>query len=324
MEIGGYLNLESNRDNSYHKEAIKLNSGRNCLRVLIRSRKIKKIHLPYYICDSVINACSSENCKINFYFLNQKFKLNDKIINFNIKTDYLYLVNYCGLLTNEDIENYYKKYQNIILDNTQDFFRRPLPNIDTIYSCRKFFGVPDGAYLYTNVEVKENYKYDYSFNRMLHILGRYELGAETFYQKYIENEMKISSLPINYMSKLTDNMMRIIDYETSFERRSKNYNYLYKELNTINQLALPANIAGAFAYPLLINDVQDAREQLIKEKIFIPQYWKEVLTRTVKGSIEYQYTQNILWLPCDQRYTEIEMSYMLNKIRLITGDQNAK
>lgn len=319
MEVGGYLNLESNRDNSYHKNAIKLNSGRNCLRVLIKHRKIRKIYLPYYICDAVIEACNLEKCKINYYCLNQEFKIKNEIINFDVDTDYLYLVNYCGLLSNKDIKNYQKKYQNIILDNSQDFFRHHFFNIDTIYSCRKFFGVPDGAYLYTNINISENYEYDYSYDRMLHILGRYELGAEKFYQHYRENEAKISSLPIKYMSKLTDNMMCVIDYEYSMETRSKNYAFLYKELNNINQLQLPANIKGAFSYPLLIVNAQTIKAHLTKEKIFIPQYWKEVLNRTNEGTFEYQYTQDILWLPCDQRYTEKEMSYMVKKIKLIIG-----
>lgn len=319
MEIGGYLNLESNTDNSYHKDAIKLNSGRNCLRVLIRSRKISRIYLPYYICDSVIDACNLENCKINFYSLSSNFKIKNQLINFDLKTDYLYLVNYGGLLTTNDVDNYYKKYQNIILDNTQDFFRHRFLDIDTIYSCRKFFGVPDGAYLYTDANINENYEYDCSYDRMEHILGRYELGAERFYQYYIENEAKISSLPIKYMSRLTDNIMRGINYEKSMEQRNKNYSFLFKEMNNMNQLNLPSNIMGAFAYPLLIGDAQKIREKLIKEKIFIPQYWKEVLTRTAEESIEYQYAQNILWLPCDQRYTEKEMSYMVDKVRLVTG-----
>lgn len=319
MEIGGYLNLESNQNNLYHKNAIKLNSGRNCLRVLIRHRKIKKIYLPYYICDAVIEACNLENCDICYYPLNPGFRIKNEIIDFNKDTDFLYLVNYCGLLTNEDIKNYYKKYQNIILDNTQDFFRYNLFNIDTIYSCRKFFGVPDGAYLYTNINIQENYEYDYSYDRMLHILGRYELGAEKFYQSFKENEAKISLLPIKYMSKLTDNIMRIIDYKYCMKTRSNNYIFLYNELNSLNQLELPANIEGAFSYPLLTDNAQNVKEYLVKEKIFIPQYWKEVLDRTSEGTVEYQYTQNILWLPCDQRYTEKEMSYMVEKIKLIAG-----
>lgn len=45
----------------------------------------------------------------------------------------------------------------IILDNTQSFFQKPISGIDTIYSCRKYFGVPDGAYLSTNILLMMNW-----------------------------------------------------------------------------------------------------------------------------------------------------------------------
>lgn len=41
-EIDGYLELEQNSGNEFHSSGIALNSARNCLRYLIRTRKIKK------------------------------------------------------------------------------------------------------------------------------------------------------------------------------------------------------------------------------------------------------------------------------------------
>ncbi|MCM1425515.1 MAG: hypothetical protein NC118_02815 [Eubacterium sp.] len=319
MEIGGYFELEQNEDNSYYKDAIKLNSGRNCLRVLIRNRHIKHIYLPYYICDTVVEICRRENCRIDFYFLGERFKLKDEIADFKCDTDYLYLVNYCGLLTKEEIINLKNKYQNIILDNTQAFFIRPLLDIDTIYSCRKFFGVPDGGYLYTSADISEQYTQDYSYNKMAHILGRYEMGAEAFYKNYVQNEENISFEPIKYMSKLTDNMMRSIDYNKVIKIRNQNYYRLTERLQYLNELTLSEKLYGAFAYPLLIKNADKLRRRLIQEKIFIPQYWKEVLQKVPKETIEYQYTQNILWIPCDQRYTEVEMDYIADKIDLAGG-----
>ena len=314
MEIGGYFELEQKEDNSYHKDAIKLNSGRNCLRVLIRNRHIRRIHLPYYICDTVVEACRKEDCEVNFYFLGEGFKLKNEIADFDYSMDYLYLVNYCGLLTVDEILNLKNKYQNIILDNVQAFFVDQISNIDTIYSCRKFFGVPDGAYLYTSAEIMEQYEQDYSYKRMMHILGRYELGAEAFYKTYTQNEENISYEPIKYMSRLTNNMMRGIDYNKVAEVRNQNYCRLSEKLRCWNKMDLPESLYGAFAYPLFIMDAEQVRQRLIREKIFIPQYWKEVVKRVSKETIEYQYTQNILWVPCDQRYNEREMDYIINKI----------
>lgn len=314
MEIGGYFELEKNSGNLYHKSAIKLNSGRNCIRALIRNREIKKIYLPYFICNAVVEACYLEKCEINYYFLNQNLRPQNDILNFDFKSDYLYLVNYAGLLTVSEIENYKKQYQNVILDNAQAFFMYPIAGIDTIYSCRKYFGVPDGAYLYASIDFTEKYDQDYSYCRMTHILGRYDLGAEKFYDKFVKNEEQFSNMPIRYMSKLTDNMMRGIDYNSSMNRRTNNYCLIYNALRKWNNLILPEKILGAFSYPLMVDNAAKIRRKLAEEKIFIPQYWKEVLDRVPEGRIEYQYAKNILWIPCDQRYSKIEIDYLIDRL----------
>ena len=59
-----------------------------------------------------------------------------------------------------------KIYGNIIVDHTHAFFQKPLKGIDTLYSCRKFWGVSDGAYLSTDASLTENKTVDYSAERM--------------------------------------------------------------------------------------------------------------------------------------------------------------
>ena len=66
----------------------------------------------------------------------------------------VYIVNYYGLFSEEQLISLKNKYGNIVVDNAQAFFTEPVKGIDTIYSCRKFFGVPDGGYAYTEKLVK--------------------------------------------------------------------------------------------------------------------------------------------------------------------------
>lgn len=95
--------------------------------------------------------------------------------------EYLYLVNYYGQLTDDRILEYKGIYGNIIVDHTHAFFQRPLPGVDTLYSCRKFLGVSDGAYLSTDARLNPEAKpLDHSMGRLEHILGRYEYDAGTF------------------------------------------------------------------------------------------------------------------------------------------------
>ena len=56
-EIGGYFELDRYRLPMLHEEALALNCGRNCLSYLIEARNIKKILLPYFMCNVVSDTC---------------------------------------------------------------------------------------------------------------------------------------------------------------------------------------------------------------------------------------------------------------------------
>ena len=73
-EIGGYIELDTYYLPMLHEEAIALNCGRNCLAYLFRSRKIKKIKVPYFICNSIFDVCERENVEKIFYHIGMDFK----------------------------------------------------------------------------------------------------------------------------------------------------------------------------------------------------------------------------------------------------------
>ena len=60
------------------------------------------------------------------------------------------------------------------------FYQYPVNGVDTLYTCRKYFGVPDGGYLYTDTKLNDDLEIDISYERMEYILGRYEVSAEMF------------------------------------------------------------------------------------------------------------------------------------------------
>ena len=153
-EIGGYIEFEHYHGKEYYQDGIALNCARNALRYLIKLYQITKIYIPYYCCDVVFDVCKLEKVEVYFYHIDKKFHplLTEAIID-EVKrssTCFLYVINYYGQLNNTDINSFSKIVNNhIIVDNVQAFFQKPIKDINTIYTCRKFFGVPDGAYVYT-------------------------------------------------------------------------------------------------------------------------------------------------------------------------------
>ena len=56
-EIGGYIELDTYTGAMLHEKAIALNCGRGALEYLCEAKMIRKLYLPYFLCDSVPNLC---------------------------------------------------------------------------------------------------------------------------------------------------------------------------------------------------------------------------------------------------------------------------
>lgn len=296
-EIGGYLGLEQFGGQEYHPQAIALNSARNALLYVLQGRKISKLFIPYYLCDSVSRVCEDYGFVYEHYNISSDFlpEFSEKM-----KTgEYIYVVNFFGQITNNKAREIKKKYGNMIFDNVHAFFQPPLSGVDVLYSCRKFFGVSDGAYLYTSIKETENLTQDISKDRMMHILGRFEKTGSEYYKFFLENERVIDEMPLLRMSKLTHNILRGIDYDMVRKRRNENYNYLKDALHSHNALKLSAP-DGPYAYPYYHPNGMTLKKRLAEKKIYVPTLWPNVLS--LRQALEKDYTENILPLPCDQRY----------------------
>ena len=225
-EIGGYIELESFHGSLYHENAIKLNCGRNALAYIIKAKNIKKIYLPYFLCSSVSGVCKSIGIEIAYYSVDKDFH---PILDFDLREhEYFYLVNYYGQLENDYILGLHEKYRNIIVDNAQSYFQMPVEGVDTIYTCRKYFGVADGAFLYTDKKLECSLSKDESFERMHFLLGRYERTANEFYSEYVSNNKLFASEPIKEMSSITENLLRGINYDFVAKKREQNFSYLHE------------------------------------------------------------------------------------------------
>ena len=190
-----------------------------------------------------------------------------------------------------------------------------MPGVDTLYTCRKYFGVADGAFLYTDAVLEGELPRDESFDRMRFLLGRFERTASEFYGEYAANNEMFAEEPIKRMSKLTENLLHGIDYDRVRRVREENYAYLHRMLGEQNKLRL-SDVPGTFMYPLLLENGAAVRRGLQKEKIYIPTLWPDVFDFCAEGEPEYDMAANILPLPIDQRYNEADLAYL---VAMLTG-----
>ena len=309
-EYGGYIELDTYRLPMLHEGAVALNCGRSCLAWLIRAKQIRRLCIPAFLCDSVENLCRQEGVAVRHYAVGMDLLPEPLELE---PDEWLYLVNYYGQLTDAAVHSYKERYQRVMVDNSQAYFQMPAEGVDTFYTCRKFFGVADGAFLYTDAALDEELPRDESFGRMQFLLGRFERSASEFYSAYGANNRLFAGEPVKRMSRLTENLLHGIDYAFVRQRRTENFRILSDLFAQQNRLTVSCP-EGAFAYPLLLENGPELRAVLAKQKIYIPTLWPNVLQTLVENRTEWDMAANILPLPCDQRYGKEDMEYIAGAV----------
>lgn len=312
--IGGYFELELAKNNQlYYPTFYAVNSCRNALLLLVKTKNYKKVYIPYYTCNVLANVLLNNKIDVEFYQIDQNLEIVDLLK--NNKNEAILYTNYFG------IKDYYikkisTKYNHLIIDNAQAFFSTPTNDLDTIYSPRKFFGVPDGGILYTKTMLDlEKYPQDFSYDRCSHLLKRIEISPEDGYDDFLKNDATLDKLPIMKMSKLTQSLLSQIGYEKVKAIRKNNFNFFHEKLNGLNELKIDiSNNPVPLVYPLLLKDGAVLKKKLIKNRIFVATYWSDVLNKVPNNSFEKYLVNNLLALPIDQRYSKKEMDFILNHL----------
>ncbi|MCD4735154.1 MAG: hypothetical protein K8R53_03865 [Bacteroidales bacterium] len=306
--IGGYFELELNDSGTfYHDDAIRLNSGRNALEYILIQNKFEKVYLPYYYCDVILQPVERQKTPYEFYHLTTDFM--PEIDNIETNSALLF-INYYGLFDNR-IELLQKKFNNIIIDNSQSFFSFPIHSSPTFYSPRKFFGLPDGGMVYTDRKVDFTLERDNSEDRILHLIKRIEQNAESGYVLFKENESRLDFLPVKQMSFITERILKNINFEKAIKKRKDNFIFFhnkFKDSNELTPLIDTAEFIAPLSYPYLNKNNEVLRETLINKNIYVPTFWPNVLNQKANNSFEYHLAKNLIPLPTDQRYETEELA----------------
>lgn len=308
--IGGFFEFETPKNGiPYHDEALALTNGRACVSYIIQKIKPSKIYIPYFTCDALFEPM--ERLGVPFEFYPVDFDLDPKSIPVLAKNELLIYVNFYGI-KNRKIRDLLKKYGNqILIDNTHNFFNKGYNGAMSFTSARKYFGVPDGAYLYSNFndenEQIERFKKISISHSTKRLIGEYKEAYEDFlkYEASLNSEIKAISV-------LSEKILLGIDYNLVAEKRIENFLFIHQLLKPYNRLKFSLDeLDVPFCYPFLPEQYLD-KKLFHEEGLFIPVLWPEVLSRQNSNefNLEKEITAKLLPLPIDQRYNESDMRRM--------------
>lgn len=321
MEIGSFIELQFPKGLEYYKgetNIARLNSGRAAIWHAFRVLKCKSIWLPYYQCESVREFLIRKEIEIKYYNIDEYFNP----INLEpAKNEAVLLVNYFGVMSTSRMQALARQYLNVIIDNSQAFFSKPIAGCMNVYSARKFVGVPDGAYVIgenANMFVYE-YEQCFSSDTSLFLLQRIEYGCEgKTYQERTINENRIDTEDAKKMSMLTRSILDGIDYRYIQTKRRDNYSIALSLFGTLNQLNSSRYYDDGcvpMVYPFVMED-DLLLQRLLDHKHFQGHWWNYLLKEVKKDSFEYWLSRYMIPITIDQRYSEPELRYLREVCKL--------
>jgi hypothetical protein len=315
--IGGFFELEVPRSqHSFHPRAIALTNGRACLNLILQQLQPQKIWLPFYTCDALLQPLLLNQISYEFYSINPALELaRSPALGAG---EYLIYINYFGLKTRY-VEQLTALYGGrLILDNTQAFFERGNGKNWAFNSARKFFGVPDGGYLYT----PESSVFDYPSNTKIgyqHLVDRLLGKQPQAYAEFVTAEAALTC-EIQGMSLLSQTLLSTVDYKAVIQKRRENfqtYHAAFQALNQLNWQVEGQQDGVPFYYPLLLDRTIE-RRSLYQNQIFVPTLWQDTLNRGIDGfQFEQKLTQQLLPLPLDHRYSTPEINIVIRTLQNI-------
>jgi hypothetical protein len=312
--IGGFFELELPIKGSlYHDAALALTNGRVCFKVLLQRVKPSKVYLPYYICDSLILPLKEAQIPYELYEIDPLFE--PILPTLADESELILYVNYFGLktLTARKLSKTFG--QQLVIDNTQAFFEESYGVSWAFNSARKFFGVPDGGFLYAPQYLEDKYVPNTQIVTD-HLWQRLFGKQEEAYSNYQLSEAQQTS-EVKGMSKIAQQILQIVNFPAVARARKRHYRQLDRMLRHLNQLPdtllelVPDTVP--FCYPLLLKEPLP-KGAFYDHKIFIPTLWNEVLTRDTEGGYPFEkmVTQNLLPLPIDHRLDETDMGRLID------------
>lgn len=293
-------------------------NARSALAQLVRQLAPKRLVLPAYICPELTSA-ASDRMPIEFYSLSDDLSPDIAAVQRIIQSgDCVVAVDFFGQAPNREFQEFVSTRTDIswVEDRAQALDPGQAPWGDwVLYSPRKLFGIPDGGILVRAEGSVPRARYakssgpDRAGPRAMRRDDHEERDSDTWYAEYraIEASMRVSCEPMSVRSHAR---LREIDVERVIDRRRTNFSALAARLSDFAFFPLDEPHFTPLGFPIRVVDRDRVWHRLCERRVFPARYWQQLPSESAIFPAEHALSQELLFLPCDQRYDESDMAQM--------------
>lgn len=298
----------------------------------------KKILLPAYTCQTVIDPFLQEGWEIEYYNINRKLRIDTG----DLKSKYAaYKPTIClthpyygADLNHEELDalSDLKKDGCILVEDlTQCVFSTQRSDIFDYFigSYRKWFPIPDGAFVIGKdlyVEgLAENIDFVQPMADAMYLRGAFHHTGDNNLKEISRragNEAisHISgTIEPHLMSELSQYLLSRIDIESTKKKRFSNYRYLFDHIQK-SRICEPVDrdidelTCAPLFFPIYVKDRSIFQKKLAQQEIYAPVLWPVHTESVVINDGIKRIYDEILMLPIDQRYGENDMKRVVEVI----------
>lgn len=296
---------------------LSVNTGRAAVYAAVLNLRAKEVWVPYYLCPTVSEFLIANGVVVHEYHIDADYCPVVETLSENAA---LLWTNWFGCMKEEVRQKVVDGFApNLIIDNCHAFFEKPKHGVQNVYSCRKFLGVPQGAFLvadevrdlFSSWEVDEATDYGY-------LRGALRNGSNSVYPSYLAHEEGLRS-GYRRMDPLVQAALSGIDLEFVKAKRTQNLDILKDRLGDYQLRNVESEAAYPVWFPLYVED-EELRSRLIESGVFVPRLWKRILFMPDATELERSLASYLYPLPIDQRYEPSDIETLADCVRnLIEG-----
>lgn len=314
-------------------------SGRGAIKALIKQYDLagKKVMLPVFCCHTVFEPFMRAKCKICYYRIRRDFTVDLEEFLFKskrFKPQYIIVMSYFGKGTLENLKPALDKLKaegiRIIEDLTQSMYSDCRYRKADFYvgSLRKWGPVTDGGFLAARetpdlpLKTESNFLLtEYKMRAMQKKYEYMELGEgmksdflllQSLSEQLVDGDAKIYS-----MSDIGKQMYATWNMDELRERRRENYEILLHGFEGLTNMRpvlgeLERNEVPLY-FMIYYEKNRDILQEYLKQKeIYAPVIWPQMAGFETELDAEGKYIyDHMLAIPCDQRYTGMDMQRVL-------------
>nr|WP_294665507.1 DegT/DnrJ/EryC1/StrS family aminotransferase [uncultured Blautia sp.] len=304
-----------------------------CLKQIKSDKKIAL--LPSFTCHAVVEPFIKNGYLVFPYAIKENFEIDiDRLLKQleTVKPNVILIHDYFGINTNRKIKDFgvekiLKKMKiQVIVDRTQSMFStyQQIRSDYCVGSIRKWLGIPDGAFvnLKVNVVSEDKELSDSKSKAMLYkndYIVKNKGDKETLLKLYREAESILDARSCTYsMSKVSEKIISNTSFEHLKEARRRNYEILAKGLADCNFIKIPCakleENEVPFYFPVFVQEKRtELQKYLADNEVYATVIWAcpDNFLNLI-DEISNRIYKEILCIPCDQRYTEEDMKYIID------------